>query len=209
VLLETVVDKGIVDDVDTVAPVVLVVPWATTVVLVSTVVLVVGASTVDEVVGAVVLVGATVVLVVLVLVAVVDVVLVVVGTQSEMSSTEVESEAWKLALQTACTVSVTLPVAPPGIGVVADVVPFPGTSEYPVTANVCAPRLATAVEMCIVLSCSLFPSVHVMTWVPLEHTVRPDRSGWWAHAGAAVATTNNVTIADNPPAKTPRRRSDP
>jgi hypothetical protein len=75
-----------------------------------------------------------------------------------------------------------------------------------VTANVWAPSTAVAESMCITQPDSLLPIVHVITCLLLEHTVVPDSTGWCAHAGSAVPTTNIAMIANDPAAATALRR---
>jgi len=75
-----------------------------------------------------------------------------------------------------------------------------------VTAKVWAPSTAVAESMCITKPASLFPIVHEITCSPSEHTVVPESTGWWAHAGSAVATTNIATIATDAAATTALRR---
>jgi hypothetical protein len=60
--------------------------------------------------------------------------------------------------------------------------------------------------MCITQPASLLPIVHEITCSPLEHTVVPDSTGWWAHAGSAVPTTNIAMIANDAAAATDFRR---
>jgi hypothetical protein len=75
-----------------------------------------------------------------------------------------------------------------------------------VTANVCPPSTAVAVSMCMTHPDSLFPIVHEITCSPSEHTVVPESTGWCAHAGSAVPTTNIAMMATPAAPTTARRR---
>jgi hypothetical protein len=135
------------------------------------------------------------------------IVVVVEGEHCDESVTVVDRVALALSVQVAITVSVTVPVEPPGTVVVAEVDPDLATlGVYPVTANVWAPSTAVAESICITKRASLLPIVHETTCSPLEHTVVPDSTGWWAHAGSAVPTTNIAMIANDAAATTDFRR---
>ena len=88
----------------------------------------------------------------------------VVELQLVSRSTEVLWVSVKLSGHAACTVNVTVPVVGPGTSVTAVVVPLSGTGfAYPVTANVCAPMVATAESMLMVSVVSLLPIVQFTT----------------------------------------------
>jgi len=135
--------------------------------------------------------------------AVVDVVEGVLVVQCESRSTDVLWVSVKLSGHTACTVSVIVPVTPPGTSVVANVVPFSAMGfMYPVTGYDCALIVATAVSMVIASVVSLLPIDQLTTCTPSEHVVEPASTGWCAHAGVAnpntVATATPATSAARP-----------
>jgi len=135
--------------------------------------------------------------------AVVDVVEGVLVVHCESSSTDVLCVSVKLSGHTAWTVSVIVPLTPPGTNVVAKVVPFSVTGfAYPVTGYDCALIVATAVSMAIASVVSLLPIDQCTTWTPSEHVVEPWSTGWCAHAGVAnpntVATATPATSAARP-----------
>jgi hypothetical protein len=120
---------------------------------------VVAAAVVDVEAGAPVVVVASVVGVVDVLGACdVEVVDDVLTLQFESRSTDVLCVSVKLSGHTACTVSVMVPLVPPGTSDVANVVPPSVTGfAYPVTGYVCAPIDATAVSIVMTSVVSLLP----------------------------------------------------
>ncbi|MDQ1380053.1 MAG: hypothetical protein QOJ71_772 [Actinomycetota bacterium] len=209
------VEVGVVEPwVPTTPPVVEVVPPSDVlvspliVVVVSPAMVVLVAPPVVVVVPAIVVVVPPIVVVVPAIVVVVPPIVVVVdGEHCDASVTVVDRVAVALSVQVAWTVRVTVPVEPPGTVVVAEVDPDLATlGVYPVTANVWAPSTAVAESMCITQLASLLPIVHEIACLPFEHTVVPDSTGWCAHAGSAVPTTNMAMIANDEAARTAFRR---